>query len=141
MTKGYLLDTNVISEILKKRPFPGVLRRVREARGERLATSAVCVAELRFGAARHPSGRTLWQRLSRDVLDRIRILPLGFEEAVRAGEVLATLEARGKTLGIEDVLIGATALEHGLTLVTRNLKHFRRIEGLAVESWWEARED
>jgi tRNA(fMet)-specific endonuclease VapC len=51
--------------------------------------------------------------------------------------LLAALEAKGKPIGIEDVWIAATALEHGLTVVTRNLKHFQRIPGLRTESWWQ----
>ncbi len=64
------------------------------------------------------------------------ILPLGEAEALRAGDLLATLEAEGTPIGVEDVWIGATAIKNRLTVVTRNLKHFRRIPGLACESWW-----
>lgn len=55
---------------------------------------------------------------------------------MRAGDLLAALERRGQPIGLEDVLIGATALAGSLTVVTRNLRHFARIPGLAVESWW-----
>jgi tRNA(fMet)-specific endonuclease VapC len=101
-----------------------------------VVTSAVCVAELRHGAARVAHGALLWQRIACEILSRVDILPMGEAEAVRAGDLLATLEARGEPIGIEDVWIGATALEHGLGVVTRNLKHFQRIPGLASESWW-----
>lgn len=133
---GYLLDTNVISELLRKRPHPRVVERVRAARPEQLATSVVCAVELRYGAARHPSGAMLWARIAREVLPLIRMLPFGMEEAIKAGDVLADLEARGEPIGVEDVYIAATALEHGLTVATRNLRHFSRIRGLPVESWW-----
>jgi predicted nucleic acid-binding protein len=63
-------------------------------------------------------------------------LPLGYEEATRAGEILAKLEARGTSIGLEDVLIGSTALVHGISVATRNVKHLSRIEGLTVENWW-----
>jgi tRNA(fMet)-specific endonuclease VapC len=69
---------------------------------------------------------------------RKHILPFGQAEAIRAGDLLAALEAEGNPIGIEDVWIGATAIEHGLTVVTRNLKHFQRIMGLRSESWWKA---
>lgn len=133
---GYLLDTNVLSEVLKKRPEPRFLERLRGVPARQLSTSAVCVTELRYGAARDPRGMRLWERIAREVLARVRILPLGEAEAIRAGDVLAALEAQGRPIGIEDVLIGATALEAGLTVVTRNVRHFDRIPGLAVESWW-----
>jgi len=134
--KGYLLDTNVLSEVLKKRPEPKVLDKLRSVPARGIATSAVCVAELRYGAAPNPGRAGLWQRISREVLVRVRILPFGEAEAVRAGDLLALLESEGVPIGTEDVLIGATALEAGLTVVTRNVKHFDRIPGLTVESWW-----
>lgn len=133
---GFLLDTNVLSEVLKKRPEPKLVERLRSTRPRDLATSAVCVAELRFGTARHPQGAALWERIAGELLARLRVLPVGEPEGVRAGDLLADLEARGEPIGIEDVLIGATALEAGLRVVTRNVRHFRRIPGLAVESWW-----
>jgi len=133
---GYLLDTNVLSEILKKRPEPGVLERLKTAPARSLATSSVCVTELRFGAARHPQGTRLWERIARDVLPRIRILPFSEAEAIHAGDLLAVLESSDKRIGIEDVLIGATAIKENLIVVTRNTRHFRRIPGLTVESWW-----
>ena len=133
---GFLLDTNVLSEVLKKRPEPKLVERLRSTRPRDLATSAVCVAELRFGTARHPQGAALWERIASELLARLSVLPVGEPEGVRAGDLLADLEARGEPIGVEDVLIGATALEAGLRVVTRNVRHFRRIPGLAVESWW-----
>lgn len=122
---------------MKKQPSAVVLGRLGGVPRERLSTSAICVTELRYGAARHSQGKTLWTRIATEVLPGVRILPFGLEEAERAGDLLADLEARGASIGIEDVLIGATALVHDLVVVTRNLKHFDRIDGLAVESWWE----
>jgi len=93
--------------------------------------------ELRYGTARHPQGQALWERISQEVLPRVRVLPLATAEAKKAGDLIAFLEARGKPIELEDILIGATALVNGLTAVTRNVRHFDRIEGLNVESWWE----
>lgn len=133
----YLLDTNVLSEVMRKAPNAAVLQRLSDVPARDAFTSVVCVAELRHGAARVAHGTHLWKRIAREVLSRVEVLPLGEAEAVRAGDFLAVLEARGEPIGVEDVWIGATALEHGLTVVTRNLRHFRRIPKLASESWWE----
>jgi predicted nucleic acid-binding protein len=133
---GYLLDTNVLSEVIKKRPEPSVLARLREVAPGSVFTSVVCVTELRYGARRRPGAEVLWERIAREVLSRVRVLPLGEREALRAGDVLADLEASGQPIGIELVLIGATALVGSLTVATRNVRHFRRLPGLAVESWW-----
>ena len=126
----------MLSEILKKRPEPRVLERLRSVPARTIATSAVCVTELRYGAARYPARADLWERISREVLARVRIIPFGEAEAVRAGDLLALLESKGVPIGTEDVLIGATALQAGLSVVTRNVRHFDRIPGLKVESWW-----
>jgi predicted nucleic acid-binding protein len=135
--KGYILDTNVLSELVKKRPSSAVLERMGSLAREQLSTSSICVTELRYGAARHPQGGALWARIAGEVLGGLRILPVAQEEAERAGDLLAALDSRGMPIGIEDVLIGATALVHDLVVATRNVRHFDRIEGLDVESWWE----
>jgi predicted nucleic acid-binding protein len=135
----YLLDTNVLSEVIRKDPNHALLQKLNEVPASDVVTSSICVAELRHGTARVAHGARLWERIAREILSRVDILPLGEAEAVRAGDLLASLEAHGKPIGIEDVWIAATALEHGLTVVTRNLKHFQRIPGLRSESWWQAR--
>ena len=131
----YLLDTNVLSEVMRKRPDAGVVRRLRSVPADALATSVVCVMELRFGAARR-AARKLWDRIEAQVLGRVEVLPLAEAEAIAAGDLLAVLEKRGEPIGVEDVWIAATALVRGLKVVTRNVRHFSRIDGLAVESWW-----
>lgn len=134
--KGYLLDTNLISELSRKRPSTRVLERLRVVPREQIYSSSVCIMELRFGTARHPQGGRLWERIQENLLGHVSILPVGFDEAAKAGEVLAVLEAAGTPIGVEDVLIGSTALVHELKVVTRNVKHLSRIEGLLVENWW-----
>ena len=132
----YLLDTNVISEVIRKEPNGKVMLRLSTVPPQDVVTSVVCVAELRHGTARVAHGTRLWERIGREILSRVNILPLGEAEAVRAGDLLAALEAQGEPIGIEDVWIGATALEHNLIVVTRNVRHFARIPALRYESWW-----
>ena len=134
---GWLLDTNVVSELVRKRPDPRILERLRALPADRTCTSAICVMELRHGAARLPHGDRLWERLRVDVLGRLRVVPFGATDAMAAGDMLADLEQRGRSIGVEDVLIGATALARDLTVVTRNVSHFDRIRNLRVESWWD----
>jgi predicted nucleic acid-binding protein len=131
-----LLDTNALSEPLKKHPHERFLRRLAEVEAARFATSAVCLFELRHGCRRRPDGNRLWARIEREVVGRIEVLPFGREEAVRAGDIQADLAARGISIGIEDVMIGATALVHGCEVVTRNVRHLSRIPGLPVLDWW-----
>lgn len=132
----YLLDTNVLSEVVRKRPNSGVMARLRAAPPESLFTSCICVMELRSGAARLQDHGSLWRRLEREILGAVEVLEVGLEEAKLAGDILAGLAASGTPIDVEDVLIGATALSRGLSVVTRNVRHFRRIPELSVEDWF-----
>lgn len=133
---GYLLDTNLLSELTKAKPSESVIERLRQIPTEEIFSSAVCVMEIRFGTAKHPQGRQLWEKIQDQVLSRVSILPVGFEEARMAGDILAYLQAAGRPIGLEDVLIGSTAVVNELTLATRNVKHLSLIRGIRVESWW-----
>jgi predicted nucleic acid-binding protein len=133
---GYLLDTNLLSELTKAKPSESVIERLRQIPTEEIFSSAVCVMEIRFGTAKHPQGRQLWDKIQDQVLSRVSILPVGFEEARMAGDILAYLQAAGRPIGLEDVLIGSTAVVNELTLATRNVKHLSLIRGIRVESWW-----
>lgn len=91
--------------------------------------------ELRHGAARTQNQSALWSRIESLILKRVSVLEIRTEDAVLAGDLLAHLWSIGKPIEVEDVLIGASALSRGLTVVTHNLNHFRRIPGLKVEDW------
>jgi predicted nucleic acid-binding protein len=90
------------------------------------------------GAACASTGKKNSKRSPWSDLARVRVLPLDPTAAVRAGDILARLDEQGKPIGLEDVLISATALVNSLAVVTRNLTHFERIEGLRVESWFNS---
>lgn len=130
----YLLDTNALSEPLRLRPNPRFLAEVRRVAPEALFTSTICVMELRYGCTRR-GNPDLWARIERELLVRVEVLPFGREEAVVAGDLLATLQRTGKQIGIEDVQVAATALVRSLTLVTANEAHFSRIPGLQSVNW------
>lgn len=65
----------------------------------------------------------------------VEILPVSDAVVVRAADIYADLYRRGLLIGDADILIAATALEHGLPLITRNQNHFRRIAGLSLADW------
>ena len=99
-----------------------------------VAISAVTAGELYEGAHRsfHPAGEVV---KAERFLAPIEVLPLGHEEAREWGLIEAELRKAGKPIEAEDGMIAATARRHGLTLVTGNLKHFSRIDGLLVVDW------
>lgn len=130
----YLLDTSALSEPIRKAPSPEFMTRLGRVPASELFTSSVCVMELRYGCALKRDSQ-LWNRIGREILARVQVLAFGEAEAIPCGDILAALTKTGLPVGVEDTQIAATALAHDLTLVTANLKHFRRIAGLRVEDW------
>jgi tRNA(fMet)-specific endonuclease VapC len=131
----YLLDTNILSELVKKRPNHNLLQHLQSNSAQSLFTSCICVMELRFGSALRKDFKSFWQNIEREIISRVNVISLGHEEVLIAGDILADLKKSGKSIGIEDLLIGSTALSHNLIMVTANVRHFSRIKGLTVENW------
>ena len=128
----FMLDTDAVSFALRDEGRVG--EHIRARRPSELCISSVTLAELRYGADARRSRRLhgLIDTFIRDV----RVEPLDLEVANRFGSVAATLARRGQTIGPFDTLIAAHALSLGATLITRNLRHFGRVSGLRVESWY-----
>jgi tRNA(fMet)-specific endonuclease VapC len=133
----YLVDTNILSELIKRHPNPNVLSRLGSKPAHTLFTSPICIMELRFRSALREDFEKFWQKITKEIISRINIIPIGEKEALAAGDILADLRKSGQTLGLEDVLIAATALTNQFTMVTANYRHFSRIKGLRIENWLE----
>lgn len=131
----YLFDTNVLSEVLKKRPHEALLERLSSIPGQLQYTSCICVMELRYGSKRRPDHAIFWRRIEKDLLSLVQVLPVTPEVAITAGDTAASLSSQGRSISAEDLLIAATAMQGNLILVTANVRHFVRIEGLRVENW------
>jgi len=132
-----LLDTNVVSEAVRPRPEPAVLDRLAAADGE-AAIAAVTWHELRYGVERLPPGRrrAALDEFVRGIVDRYPVLAYDERAARWHAAERARLERGGESRSFVDGQIAATAVTHGLTLVTRNLPDFHGYEGLRVQSWW-----
>jgi tRNA(fMet)-specific endonuclease VapC len=130
-----LLDTNILSELIKRQPSPHLMARLASEPAQSLFTSCICAMELRFGSALREDFEQFWSKISEEILSRVNILPLNLDEVLVAGDILAFLQRTGQPIGIEDVLIAATALSHQCTLVTANTRLFTKIGQLAVENW------
>ncbi|SPD73172.1 conserved hypothetical protein [uncultured Desulfobacterium sp.] len=133
----YLLDTNILSQLIKKSPNSHLITRLASKSPQSLVTSCICVMELRFGSALRKDFESFWSNVFEEILSRVGILPLGFEEVLIAGDTLAQLQKAGEPIGIEDVLIASTAINHQCTMVTANIRHFSKIKGIIVENWLE----
>jgi len=133
----WLLDTNVLSEVIRLRPAPALMKRLRGLAPEDCHASVICRYEMRYGAMLRDDGPLFWSRLQTQILPLVQWIEVDPPIADRAGALCAELERKGKPLDLHDVLIAATAFERNLTLVTRNTRHFARLTGLRVENWFE----
>ena len=131
---AYLFDTDAISEVLRPRPAALYLQWLRRIPKDEQFTSAVAVGELYQGAFRSPAVERHLQNIEHRVLPSLTVLPYDVATARVYGEIRARLESVGKPLADADLQIAATALRHDLELVTGNVRHFRRVPGLRLES-------
>jgi tRNA(fMet)-specific endonuclease VapC len=128
----YLLDTNILSDLIKH-PSGRVRDRIIAVGDEDVCTSIVVACELRFGA-RKRSSAALTRRIEQ-LLQTLEVLPLG-EGFDRTYAIVRTAcEKIGRPVGAMDLLIGAHALQERCVLATHNASEFAHIAGLKVEDW------
>lgn len=137
---GFLLDTNVVSELIKPKPEPKVQKWIDSADESLLHLSVLTLGEIRKGIAVLPSHSrraSLETWLSNDLMLRFagRILPIEEEVADRWGRIAARALTSGSPLPVIDGLLAATALHFNMTLVTRNTRDVAAI-GVATFSPW-----
>ena len=129
---GYLLDTNILSDLIRH-PDGLVARRVEQVGQKEIFTSIIVAAELRYGCAKKGSAKLL-ERVQ-GLLETIPVLSLDMPTDAQYGLIRAELEAAGQPIGMNDLLIASHALALGLTMVTDNTSEFSRVRGLKVENW------
>lgn len=128
-----MLDTNIASELIRN-PVGRAAQRARAA-SDAVCVSVIVAAELRYGCAKKGSPRLL--RRVEEFLSEVPVLAFDVPADGEYGSIRAELEAAGRPIGSNDLLIAAHAHALGATLVTANVGEFRRIRGLAVENWLE----
>ncbi len=137
-----ILDTNVISELVRREPSPVALRNLRRLPSGDLYTTAITEAEIRFGLATLPRGRK--HTALRNQLDLIlkqefagRILPFDSAAAEAYASLVASRRLAGQPISIFDGQIAAIALIHGATLATRNVRDFKGLKFPLLDPWVE----
>lgn len=137
---AYLLDTNVLSEFLKKAPNENVVRWFSDSDETQHHISSLTIAEIQKGISKLPPSQRktdlmIWLD---NVIKRYqdRILSFGLKTARIWGDTMAVLERRGRPLPLMDSLLAATALEHDLTIVTRNEADFEPT-GVKILNLWQ----
>ena len=128
----YLLDTNIVIYVLKRRPVE-VLSTF-NANTSRMAISSVTLAELLHGAEK--SSRVSENLAAiEDFCSRLEVLPYGPKAAQHYGAIRAALEKLGQPIDVNDMHIAAHARSEGLVLVTNNMGEFARVPALEAENW------
>jgi tRNA(fMet)-specific endonuclease VapC len=127
-----MLDTNIISDLIRN-PHGRAAKRIAKVGEDNICTSIIVAAELRYGCAK--SGSTRLLRAVEELLGEIEVLPLEVPADAEYGGIRSELEAAGKPIGGNDLLIAAHACAVQATIVTANTDEFKRIRGLSVENW------
>ena len=138
---GFLLDTNTVSELVSLKPNQRVSDWLEASDENQLYLSVMTLGEIRQGVAALPPSKkrtALETWLEVDLQSRFagRLLPVDGAVADRWGRLMAQSQAIGMTLPVVDCLLAATALQHDLTVVTRNASDFA-VAGLRVANPWQ----
>ena len=132
MKPAYLLDTNVVSDLIRH-PHGVITKRISLEGEDNVCTSIIVASELRFGALKRSS-----EQLTRQldlVLSTIQVMPFEAPADRLYGKLRVYLEKRGTPIGPNDMLIAAQALALDCTIVTRNVREFSRVPELKVDDW------
>jgi tRNA(fMet)-specific endonuclease VapC len=127
-----MLDTNICIYVVKN--YPPELRERFNQLADQLCISSITLGELYYGAEK--SARRIENlRAVEQFVARLEVLSFSPKAAAHYGQMRAEIERQGRPIGPHDMLIGAHARSEGLTVVTNNLREFRRLPGLRVENW------
>lgn len=141
MIVDVLLDTNVISELMRSEPDRAVIDWFAKRSGDAFYVSAISQAEVMLGIAQLPAGK---RRAALAAAAQVmfsekfagRCLPFDATGAVHYAVVASGRRRAGLAMSVEDALIASTAMAHNCLLATRNTKDFLQIDGLALENPW-----
>jgi tRNA(fMet)-specific endonuclease VapC len=133
MDARFLLDTNICIYIRQRRP-PEVLARFRRLKPGEAVISVITFGELVYGAEKSRFREQATMQLM-ELAGLVPVMELPLQAGQCYGAIRATLEAKGETIGNNDLWIAAHARAAALTLVTNNVNEFRRVQGLKIRNW------
>lgn len=128
----YLLDTNIIIYSLKGNQT--VQENLQMRRNDSLCISVISLMELYYGAYKSQRVESNLAKV-KTIEKTLKVIQAGEEIVELFGMLKAQLEAKGQSVDDFDLVIASTALAHNLILVTNNIRHFQKIEGLKLENW------
>ena len=128
----YLLDTNIVIYVLKRRPKE--VLEIFNRNASRMAISSITLSELIYEAEKSSNvDKNL--EATEEFVSHLDVLPYDAKASQHYGQIKAALEKRGEIIGENDIHIAAHAISQGLILVTNNLREFKRVPNLARENW------
>jgi len=128
----YLLDTNIVIYVLKRRPIE--VLKIFNTNASRMAVSSITLSELIYGAEKSANIDRNLEAIE-EFISHLEVLPYDAKASQHYGQIKASLEKRGEIIGENDIHIAAHAISQGLILVTNNLREFKRVANLALENW------
>ena len=128
----YMLDTDTFSHMVND--MPQVLQRYAKVLEDEVGLSIISYGEIMFGVNKQRPGASKLQRIEY-LLDQTPVVLMDEDVARCYGEIRTALELSGKPIGPNDTWIAAHALSLGVTLVTGNVREYKRVAGLKVENW------
>jgi tRNA(fMet)-specific endonuclease VapC len=129
----YMLDTNMCIHIIKKRPI-NLLEKFNSIPKKSLYISVVTYAELQYGVERS-SSKKMNQEIIKDFISHLAVLSWDMDAASQYGKIRSNLEEKGTPIGNVDLLIAAHAISQKCTLVSSNLRDFKRLKDLICGNW------
>ncbi len=131
----YLFDTDIITNVLKKQPSQCLLERLALIPKHQQHISTVTVSEIVYGAMKSSRPAYHLNNLEQILLPSVNVVSFDSKAACVCGRLRAELEKKGQPLDLADIEIASIAIAEDLILITGNIRHFGRIEGLRLENW------
>ena len=131
----YLFDTDILSNLVKKKPSPYLIERLRGIPQDKQYISSITIGEIVYGAFKSDQKEKYLIQVKDKLIPLVQLIPFDKNEAFAYGEIRSILEKSGTPLNDTDLMIAATAVANNLILITGNESHFSRIENIRVENW------
>ncbi len=128
----YMLDTNIVIYVIKRRPIE--LLEVFNRHAGQMCISSITLAELLHGVEKSAMPDHNLRQIE-DFISRLEVLEYGGKAAAHYGEIRADLERKGTPIGVNDLHIAGHARSEGLTLVSNNIREFERVDALRLVNW------
>ena len=133
----YIFDTDTLSNIVKSRPSPRLLKKLNSLSSEFQYTTSINGAEIYYGAFQSLNRDIILRAFEETVFPNVTILPFDEKSAQVYGKLKAKLEKKEIVKSDPDLRIASIALQHGFILVSGNVRHFQGIPRLKIENWIE----